>query len=540
MAWSHTTAPGFGYTVYRLALAKGSPTTYMVDGRRVPMTSRRVTVTVRRRDGRLAQVARRLWSTRWGPVLGADPSFANLAWTRKSAFVLADAAVTNVRALDTWLALGRAQSAPAALRALERHQGIPWNDTVVADRGGRALFADVRVAPNVSNRLAARCSAVTRTLPPFRFTGLAVLDGSRSACRWGTDRDAVEPGRMAAGRQPHLFRRDYVTNSNDSYWLVNPHHPLEGFPRIMGDERTPRTLRTRAGLLMTQARVDGSDGLGPAGFTRTDMQRLVFSNRPHAGELARDALVAACRALPGGVAPTSEGAAVPVGDACEVLARWDLRDDLDSRGAVLFRRFWNDLAERNEPDSWWARPFDPRDPVRTPGVFDTTRPGVMTALGDAIGDLQAAGVGARRARRRRPVHARRWAPHPRRGRAGRPERRVQHDRERVRPRARLRPGAARLVLRAGGDLARRPVPGFAHDPHVLAIREPAIALLVRPATDVQPQGLGARALLPRGRARAHAGHDGPRTPSAIMTIARRTAGAERARRAGSASRTSAT
>ena len=392
MAWSHTTAPGFGYTVYRLALAKGSPTTYMVDGRRVAMTSRRVTVTVRRRDGRLAQVARRLWSTRWGPVLGADPSFANLAWTRKSAFVLADAAVTNVRALDTWLALGRAQSAPAALRALERHQGIPWNDTLVADRGGRALFADIRVAPNVSNRMAARCSAVTRTLPPFRFTGLAVLDGSRSACRWGTDRDAVEPGRIAAGRQPHLFRRDYVTNSNDSYWLVNPHHPLEGFPRIMGDERTPRTLRTRAGLLMTQARVDGSDGLGPAGFTRTDMQRLVFSNRPHAGELARDALVAACRALPGGVAPTSEGPAVPVGDACEVLARWDLRDDLDSRGAVLFRRFWNDLAERNEPDSWWARPFDPRDPVRTPGVFDATRPGVMTALGDAIGDLQAAGV----------------------------------------------------------------------------------------------------------------------------------------------------
>ena len=84
MAWSHTTAPGFGFTVYQLALAKDSPTAYMLDGRRVPMTSRLVRVTVRRRDGRLAQVARRLWSTRWGPVMGRSPRSRNLAWTRRA------------------------------------------------------------------------------------------------------------------------------------------------------------------------------------------------------------------------------------------------------------------------------------------------------------------------------------------------------------------------------------------------------------------------------------------------------------------------
>ena len=392
MAWSHTTAPGFGFTVYQLALAKDSPTAYMLDGRRVPMTSRLVSVTVRRRDGRLAQVARRLWSTRWGPVIGAGPPLGNLAWTRRSAFVLADAAMTNVQALDTWLAIAHAQSAPGVLRALQHRQGIPWNDTVVADRGGRALFADIRVAPNVSDALAARCGATTPGLPPFALTGLAVLDGSRSACRWGTDRDAIAPGRLGPARQPHLFRRDYVTNSNDSYWLANPHHPLEGFPRIVGDERTPRSLRTRSGLLLTQARVDGSDGLGPAGFTSEDMQRLIFGNRPHAAELTRDALVGACRALPGGLLPTSGGTPLPAGDACEVLARWDLREDLESRGAILFRRFWNHLYERNEPDSWWARPFDPSDPLHTPGTLDATRPGVMTALGDAVTELQAAGV----------------------------------------------------------------------------------------------------------------------------------------------------
>jgi acyl-homoserine-lactone acylase len=249
-----------------------------------------------------------------GAVVTGGPALGPLRWTATTAFAYADAAAKNVQSLDTWLAIDRARSAPGVLRALRRWQGVPWNDTVVADRGGRALYADIRVAPDLSDTRARRCS-LDIGLPAFADSGLAILDGSRSACRWGTDSHAVEPGRLAPTRQPHLFRRAYVTNSNDSYWLSNPLQPLEGFPRIAGDERTQRSLRTRIGLLMTQARVDGSDGLGPAGFTLADMQQLVFSNRQPVGELTRDALVAMCRALTGGLAPTSRGAPVPVGTA---------------------------------------------------------------------------------------------------------------------------------------------------------------------------------------------------------------------------------
>jgi acyl-homoserine-lactone acylase len=324
-------------------------------------------------------------------VVTSGPALPGLRWTPTTAFVFADAAATNVQSVDTWLAISRARSAPAVLRALRRWQGVPWNDTLVADRGGQALYADIRVAPNVSDALAKRCN-VDIGLGPFASSGLAVLDGSRSTCRWGRDPRAVEPGRLAPTRQPHLFRHAYVTNSNDSYWLSNPHQPLEGFARIAGDERTPRSLRTRIGLLMTQARVDGTDQRGPAGFTRADMEQLVFSNRQHAGELTRDALVAMCRALPGGLAPTSRGAPVAVGAACDVLAGWDLRENLDSRGAILFRRFWDNLYQANKPDSWWARPFDPGDPVNTPNALDTAHPGVPVALGDAIADLNAASL----------------------------------------------------------------------------------------------------------------------------------------------------
>jgi acyl-homoserine-lactone acylase len=391
VAWSHTTAPGLAFTLYRLKLATGSPTSYVVDGRRERMRSRRVTVQVRAPDGRLRPYVRRLWSTRWGPVVTGGPTLGNLRWTSTTAFVFADAAATNVQSLDTWLAMSRAGSAADLLRALRRWQGVPWNDTLVADRGGRALFADIRVAPDVSDALARRCN-LDIGQGPYDATGLAVLDGSRSACRLGADPRAVEPGRLAPARQPHLFRRDYVTNSNDSYWLSNPHQPLEGFPRIAGDERTQRSLRTRIGLLTTQARVDGTDQLGPAGFTRADMQQLVFANRQYAAELTRDALVAMCRALPGSLAPTSQGAPVPVGTACDVLAGWDLRENLDSRGAILFRRFWDNLYQANEPESWWLRPFDRVDPVKTPNALIAAQPGVQVALGDAIADLNGANL----------------------------------------------------------------------------------------------------------------------------------------------------
>jgi acyl-homoserine-lactone acylase len=258
-------------------------------------------------------------------------------------------------------------------------------NTIVADRTGHALYADIGAIPNVSNDKAQQCNTALGTAT-FQLLGLPVLDGSRSACEWGNDPDAVRPGLFGPSHLPQLFRDDYVTNSNDSYWLSNPHHPLTGFARIIGDENTARSLRTRIGLIMTQARVDGSDGLGPPGFTRQDMQNMVFSNRQYAGELARDDLVTMCRSMPGGIAPSSSGP-IDVTDACNVLASWDLHENLRSRGAVLFRLFW-DHASGAEP-SPWAHAFDPADPVHTPNTLDTNNPQVRMALGDAVADLQS-------------------------------------------------------------------------------------------------------------------------------------------------------
>ena len=210
-----------------------------------------------------------------------------------------------------------------------------------------------------------------------------MLDGSRSACNWHSDPDAAIPGIFGPSHLPHLLRSDYVTNSNNSFWLSNPHEPLTGFARIIGDENTERSLRTRIGLIMTQEQIDNG------GFTREDMQNMVFGDRQYGGELVRDEAVSMCRAFPGGMAPSSNGS-VAVGNACDILAAWDLHENLDSKGAILFRRFWERaLGVTGGP---WKNAFSVSDPVNTPNGLETSNPQVQQAFGDAINDLNGAGL----------------------------------------------------------------------------------------------------------------------------------------------------
>jgi acyl-homoserine-lactone acylase len=389
MAWSHTVSTAFRFTPFQLTLVPGSPTTFLRDGRPVAMTSRTVTVQVPDGQGGLKPVSRTLWTAPgYGPIFNSLEGIP-LPWTPTTAFALGDAEADNFRVFNHFFDVDRATSTAQVLAILKKYEGIPWVNTIAADKQGNALYADIGAIPNVSNAKAQECDTALGAAT-FADIGLPILDGSRSACDWGTDSDAVEPGLFGPSHLPYLLRTDYVTNSNDSYWLSNPHHPLTGFARIIGDEGTARSLRTRIGLIMTQARIDGTDGLGPSGFTRQDMQNMVFSDIQYGGVLVRNDLVSMCRSLPGGLAPTTTGAPVPVGDACNILADWDLHENLNSKGAILFRRFW-DRAVNAEPTPW-SHPFDASDPVHTPYGLDTNNPQVRTALGDAINDLNAAHI----------------------------------------------------------------------------------------------------------------------------------------------------
>ena len=209
-----------------------------------------------------------------------------------AAFAMRDANADNFRVFNHFFDTTR-RSRRRGAAILERYQGIPWVNTIVADKKGDALYADIGAIPNVTDAKAQDCNS--------RSAGRR---SSCSACRSSTARGRratgastpTPPSPACSGRRmPRLMRNDYVTNSNDSYWLSNPKQPLEGFARIIGDERTARTLRTRIGLIMTQARIDGTDGLGPPASPGRTCSGMVFSDRQYGGELDARRRRAMCR-----------------------------------------------------------------------------------------------------------------------------------------------------------------------------------------------------------------------------------------------------
>ena len=391
VAWSHTVSTAFRFTPFQLTLVPGHPTEYLQNGKAVAMTPRRVTIMAKQPDGSLAPVHHTFWWTRYGPMFN-NLAGISLPWGTSQGFAFADVNAANLaRAVNTWFGIDRATTTQQVLSILQKYQGIPWVNTIVSDREGVALYADIGAIPNVTDAKANACDTPLGQLT-FAELGLPILDGSKTACNWANDPGAAAPGIFGPNHEPYLLRNDYVTNSNDSFWLSNPHQPLTGFARIIGSENTARTLRTRIGLLEVQARIDGTDGQGPPGFTLAAMKRLDLSDIDYAAQLTLPSLVQLCDKFQaaGGTAPTSNGGTVKLGDACTTLAHWNMRWDASQRGAVLFGEFWN-FAQRAVPSPFSHR-FELAHPVTTPFGLNTANPTVRDALGDAIQVLNKAHV----------------------------------------------------------------------------------------------------------------------------------------------------
>lgn len=377
VAWTHTSSTAQTRTLARLTLTPGDPLGYVVDGRPHRMLAQPVTVTVRGADGTLTPVTRTLYRTPDGPLVTDGP----LRWTGSNAYVLRDANATNLRVIDQWLAMARARTVGDVHAALARLHGVPSYNTLAADSTGAAYYSTVQVVPHVTDGLLARCSA-------NQAGGPIVLDGSRSGCGWGSDPGTVVPGLLGPARLPTLTRADHVSNMNDSPWLANPAAPLTGYPAILGTVGTRRSVRTRLGLDMIADRLDGSDGLGPPGFSLATLQATMLGNRVLSAEEGRASTVDLCRARP--TLTAGDGQPVDVRAACDALAGWSGRADVDARGAVLWGAFVSRLTDSRVDAS--TVPFDPADPARTPRGFDATRPGVAAALADAVQMLDRAGI----------------------------------------------------------------------------------------------------------------------------------------------------
>ncbi len=361
IAWTHTVSTARRFGVYELTLDPADPTKYIYEGVSTPMTRTDVTVEVKGE----APVLRTFYSTRFGPVLETN----TFPWSKTHAYALRTIP-QGVRSPDQYLAIWQAKDARDLYAKLGQYQATGFNTTAV-DAGGEAFFGDMGMMPNVSEALADTCATSELAKKQWTQTRVPVLDGSKAACDWATDPDSSAPGVFGASKTPHLFRTDYVSQSNDSHWLTNPKQPLAGFSPLFGDEGTARSIRTRHGIDIVEKRVAGKDGLGAPKFDLATLQGALYQNRNMGGEMVRDDLVKACKAKK----------STKLAPACTALDGWDLKVNLDSSGAHLFHLF----AEND--GLIFKVPFDPAKPVTTPNTLDVANPKVLAALEKAVDRL---------------------------------------------------------------------------------------------------------------------------------------------------------
>ena len=101
--------------------------------------------------------------------------------------------------------------------AYTRVDGMPWVNTLAADRDGRAWYIDASATPNLSDGRPGSASA-TRVdedlIAALLYQNrVALLDGSEPDDEWLDDPAASRPGIVAPHRLPQLERRDYLVNA---------------------------------------------------------------------------------------------------------------------------------------------------------------------------------------------------------------------------------------------------------------------------------------------------------------------------------------
>ena len=363
VAWSHTVSTGYRFTPYQYMTA-GSPTTYETAGGGTAELDRRdVDVQVKTDDG-VETVTETLWRTPQGYVLNAPSSF--MGWTADSFWAIRDANAEHLRAFDTFLSMNQATSVHDLLRRQDRGGGMPWVNTIAADRKGDVLYADHSVVPNVTNDRAEKCMTDSGRLI-FGIAGLPGLDGTRAAtsCRWGTDKDAERPGILGPSHLPEVFRRDWVMNANDSYWAPNDEVRLTGYPRMIGCEDCQRSMRTK--VVMAYVR----DQLKQGKETPATLASHEHANRVYTAEVARAG---------GRLDQVCDATGLTA--ACQVLHDWDGRSNpTSSAGAGIFEEFVRYASL--DGVNLWEVPFDAKHPFTTPRRLSTS-PEVVTAMTEAI------------------------------------------------------------------------------------------------------------------------------------------------------------
>ena len=388
VGWSHTVSNSKRTVIYQLTLDPDRPTRYRWADDWRALTAVEVQVGIKAEQG-VAPTTHTVWFSHHGPLI-ALPGVTDDPYT---VFAVRDANADNIHVMGQWQAMGQAKGMDEFIDAHRRFNAMPWINTIAVSREGRAAYIDNStvgaLSPEAIKAWRTSVSADPRQQFLYFNQGLVILDGSRADQDW-LETSSPVPQTVPFEQRPLIESRDYVFNANDSYWLSDPANPATPLSPLYGPTHSPRTVRTRMNVELLRP----DSPLGYAGddalFSMAEVQRALFSNDSLTAQLLLPEILAACAKDPQRQLGTNT---IDLSAACDVLANWDRRFNVDSRGAVLFRE-WLTRYPYNE--TYLGRelfdvPFNPAKPFTTPfGLKNADT--ALDKLAEAVALMAEAGI----------------------------------------------------------------------------------------------------------------------------------------------------
>jgi acyl-homoserine-lactone acylase len=323
LGWTHTVNNIDLEDFYALALDPRRPGHYLFDGKPTPLTSKEVAVEVKGADGSVATRKRTYWYSHLGPVVHRTP---------EKAFALKSAIYDNFRIHEgCWYAMSKAASWKE-FHALLKRERLPMFNLGYADADGNTFYLWNGLLPK-------RVDDGT----DYRLD----VSGDNGKYVW-SDLHGIE-------ELPQLLnpRGGYLQNCNDAPWWTSLRDPLDPnkYPSYV-EHGVPLRLRSQMSLAMLE---------GQEKFSLEDVMRLKFNPRMLLADRVKPGLVQAIKDARNPSADLQSG--------LKVLEAWDNRTAADSRGGVLFQRFWDTYSRAVKQP--FAAGWDRKQPTKTPhGVSD--------------------------------------------------------------------------------------------------------------------------------------------------------------------------
>ncbi|MDX2030468.1 MAG: penicillin acylase family protein [Blastocatellia bacterium] len=319
--------------VYALKLAPGRSDQYLFEGKPMPLTRREVAVEIRNADGTLRTETKSFEYSHLGPIIYR---------TKEQAFAYRSTQLDSYRHFEGFYRLSKTRNLREWMAVMKMNL-LNYSNFTYADADGNILyFWNAQLPKRVDD-------GMNYELDVPAETGKYVWQSLHPVSDF-----------------PQLLnpRGGYTQNCNNPPWFPSLRDPLDPGKYPSYFERGELGLRPQMALEMLESQTK---------FSLDDVKRLKFNTKMLLADRVKPDLIRALKAVPAPSADLRSGLAV--------MESWDNQAAADSRGAMLFLRFWDGYA--NAVKQPFAIAWDAKNPGRTPaGLADPAE--AVKAFGEAV------------------------------------------------------------------------------------------------------------------------------------------------------------